>query len=134
MSNYMYVALFEWDSDSNAYAVSFPDLPGCVSFGGNVAEALQMAKDALEGHLLVAEEEGDVIPTASDFKDFIAFIRDKDFIQYVEADTIAARKREDFKTVNKMVTLPNYLVQLGKENNINFSALLQEALRNELNI
>lgn len=134
MPKYMYVAHFEWEEESDAYNVSFPDIPGCLTFGTDVADAIYMAKDALEGYLLVSEDEGDVIPEASSYQSFSQLVREKDFIHYVEADTEAARKREDQKVVNKMVTLPNYLVQLGKENNINFSALLQQALKNELNI
>ncbi|MEK4170554.1 type II toxin-antitoxin system HicB family antitoxin [Lysinibacillus sp. FSL L8-0312] len=134
MPKYMYIAYFEWEEESSVYNVSFPDLAGCVTFGKDVAAAINMARDALEGYLLVLEDDKDDIPKASAYHEFRHNINEQDFIQYIEADTDAARKREDQKTVNKMVTLPNYLVQLGKANNINFSALLQKALKNELNI
>lgn len=130
----MYVAHFEWEEESMAYNVSFPDLPGCLTFGENIVDAMSMAKDALDGYLLVLEDEDDKIPNPSPYHDFSKLISDKDFIQYIEADTDATRRREDQKAVNKMVTLPNYLVQLGKEHNINFSALLQKALKQELSI
>ena len=42
--------------------------------------------------------------------------------------------REKNKSVNKMVTLPKWLIDLGKEKKINFSQVLQEAVKRELNI
>ncbi len=134
MSQYMYIAHFEWEEDSNAYNVSFPDLPGCFTFGSSVAEAIHMAKDALEGFLIVSEDTKEDIPSSSVYQAFTNLITGKDFIQYIEADTDAARRREEQKSVNKMVTLPGYLAQLGKEKDVNFSALLQKALREELNL
>lgn len=44
------------------YTVSVPSLPGCVSYGKNFEEAINMIKDAIEGYLAVAKEEGLLIP------------------------------------------------------------------------
>jgi len=46
-NTYRYMAVFEPDEDGN-YNVSFPALPGCVTFGTSLADAKRMAKDALE--------------------------------------------------------------------------------------
>ena len=43
-------------------------------------------------------------------------------------------RRNSPKTVRKNVSIPEYLVKLGKEKNINFSALLTEALKAKLEI
>ncbi|GEO64403.1 hypothetical protein [Companilactobacillus nantensis] len=43
-------------------------------------------------------------------------------------------RRNNPKTVRKNVTVPEYLVVLGKQQNINFSAVLTEALKNKLDI
>lgn len=42
-----YFAVFEQDKEGN-YNVSFPDLPGCVTFGRSFEEAKQMAQEVLE--------------------------------------------------------------------------------------
>jgi len=47
------------------YGVSVPDLPGCVSAGATVDEALSMAKEAIELHLEGMIEEGGIIPLAT---------------------------------------------------------------------
>lgn len=44
------------------YTVTVPSLPGCVSYGKNFEEAISMIKDAIEGYLAVAKEEGLLIP------------------------------------------------------------------------
>lgn len=42
-----YIAVFTKEKD-NRYSVSFPDLPGCVTFGNNLKHAQKMAKEVLE--------------------------------------------------------------------------------------
>ena len=62
-----YVALIHKDPDSD-YGVSFPDLPGCVSAGSTLDEAIAMAKEALALHIEGLLEDNEVIPvpTAAD--------------------------------------------------------------------
>jgi predicted RNase H-like HicB family nuclease len=47
------------------YGVSVPDLPGCISAGATVDEALAMVREAIELHLEGLIEEGGVIPLAT---------------------------------------------------------------------
>ena len=56
-----YVAYIRRDPGSD-YGVEFPDLPGCITAGTTIDEALAMAEDALAGHLSVMAEHGDPIP------------------------------------------------------------------------
>lgn len=56
-----YVALIHKDDDTS-YGVSFPDLPGCVSAGDTMLEALTNAAEALAGHLALMRADGDRIP------------------------------------------------------------------------
>lgn len=59
-----YIAFLRQDRDSDI-GVDFPDVPGCISAGGTVDEALAMAAEALAGHLALLEERGEPIPTPS---------------------------------------------------------------------
>ena len=61
---YLYYAIFS--KEGHQYNVSFPDLDGAFTCGEDMNDALYMAKDLLEGWLLVAENEGDEIPPASE--------------------------------------------------------------------
>lgn len=129
---YHYYAILEKEDEN--YNVRFPDLPGALTFGEDIEDAIYMAKDALEGHLLVMEDDGDYIPNATDFSELKPLLNDNEQLQLIVADTHLLRIKEENKTVNKMVTLPNYLVELGKEKGINFSHTLQRALKEELGV
>ena len=47
------------------YSVSVPTLPGCLTYGENVDEALEMAKEAIELYIEELQERGEVIPDDS---------------------------------------------------------------------
>lgn len=129
---YMYYAVFTQEKDY--IDITFPDLKGCITFGDNLEEALYMSKDALEGHLLVLEDEKMNIPKPSTYQELQAKLNDNQQLQLINVDTDFIRCREENKAVNKMVTLPKWLVDLGKEKKINFSQVLQQALKNELGV
>jgi len=44
------------------YTITVPSLPGCISYGETFEQAMEMIKDAMEGWLAVAREEGIPIP------------------------------------------------------------------------
>ena len=48
--------------DEGAYSVVVPALPGCVTWGHTVDEALAMARDAIEGHVATLRETGQEVP------------------------------------------------------------------------
>lgn len=131
MKYHFYAVLQQEGNDYNVY---FPDLPGAITFGNDIEDAVFMAQDALEGHLLVMEDDGDDIPTPSEYKELVNDLKADEQLQLVTVDTKLVRIKEENKTVNKMVTLPKYMVVLGKEKGVNFSQTLQRALKEELNI
>lgn len=45
------------------YTVTVPSLPGCVTYGETVEEAVEMAKEAIEAYLESLREHGEEIPT-----------------------------------------------------------------------
>jgi predicted RNase H-like HicB family nuclease len=56
-----YVALIHKDPDSD-YGVSFPDLPGCVTAGSTLDEAIAMAKEAVALHIEGLLEDNEDVP------------------------------------------------------------------------
>lgn len=46
-----YPAVIEYDRAEHAYNVSFPDLPGCLTFGDTLEEAKDNAREALSAYL-----------------------------------------------------------------------------------
>lgn len=53
------------ENGSGSYGVTFVDLPGCVSVGENIDDALRMAAEALSLHVGSMLEDGDPIPPPS---------------------------------------------------------------------
>ncbi|MFD2692381.1 type II toxin-antitoxin system HicB family antitoxin [Sporolactobacillus shoreicorticis] len=57
MAKYIYPAVFDPKIDgSKGYTITFPDLPGCISEGTDIQNALYMARDVLEGFMYILEE------------------------------------------------------------------------------
>lgn len=131
MDKYMYPAVFEAYEDSS-YTVSFPDLPGCITEGDSLTEALAMAKEALELFLWNMEDDNEEIPTPTPPEKIKA--QPGSFIVPIEADMILIRSKMDNKTVNTTVTMPKWLKYQAEKKKINFSQVLQAALKEQLNI
>lgn len=128
--NYIYPAIFTYDDDG--ISVEFPDLPGCLTCGENDEDALYMAKDALRGHLLVAEDFGDDIPEPSKLN--AISLEENQRVILIEICLAAYRKAYQNRAVKKTLTIPAWLNDLAEKENINFSFTLQQAIKEQLNI
>ncbi len=45
------------------YTVIVPSLPGCITFGDTIEEAIKMAREAIELYIASLKEHGEEIPT-----------------------------------------------------------------------
>jgi antitoxin HicB len=50
------------EEDGGGYLVEFPDLPGCMSDGETVEEAIMNGLDAMQGWIAAMRAEGHAIP------------------------------------------------------------------------
>lgn len=132
---YSYLAVFEADQEKGGYTITFPDFPGAISEADSVKEAIYNAREILEIYTILYEDEEKDFPKPSSFKALASKLTsDDDIIQSITVDTEIVRSRERSKVVNKTVTLPSWLVEVGKAHKINFSQLLQKAVREELQV
>jgi predicted RNase H-like HicB family nuclease len=74
-----YVALIRKARDSD-YSVDFPDVPGCVTAGKDLDEALAFAREALAGHLQLLAEDGEALPEASNLEAVMADPENRDAV------------------------------------------------------
>jgi predicted RNase H-like HicB family nuclease len=51
--------------EEGGFTVTVPALPGCVTYGENVDEAIDMAKEAIQLYLEELKERGETIPDDS---------------------------------------------------------------------
>lgn len=124
---YVYPAIFEFENEK--YYVSVPDLSGCHTVGDNLQDAIEMARDAIEMWLCIAEDRKEDIPQPTlDLK------TEKGFVSMIDADTTLYRKMTDNKAVKKTLSIPSWLNAQAELAGVNFSAILQEALIEKLNI
>jgi predicted RNase H-like HicB family nuclease len=75
------------------YSVDVPDLPGCVATATNIEHARQMIAEAIEMHLQMMQQQGEVIPQPSTETSFsVDDTSDEEFCTWVEveAPTVAA--------------------------------------------
>lgn len=128
---YVYPVVFTQDSDGS-YMACAPDLPGMVTCGRTIEEAVDMATDACEMWLWDAEKKKEVIPHASDLKSIS--IEEGQQVALILADTDAYRRRTDSHAVKKTLTIPAWMAYQAEEAGLGLSQLLQEAIRQRLNI
>lgn len=127
---YIYTALFTPIEDGSGYYAKVPDLPGCITTGNSLSDAIDQITDAMAGWLVVAEDEGEEIapPTPQD-----QLCTDSNtIVSLISADTIEYRARTDTRAVRKNVSLPYWMVCLAEKRGINCSQVLQDALRSIL--
>lgn len=130
MAKYLFPAVFT--KESAGFSVDFPDIKNCFTSGETLEEAMEMAQDVLCLTLYGLEQDGKDVPKASAVNDVQH--DDKSFVSLVGCDTIAYRRFYDNKAVKKTLTIPSWLNDMAERSGVNFSGVLQEALKAKLNI
>lgn len=126
---YVYPAILTYE-EGQEIAVTFPDLPGCATSGETDEEAFACGKEALGLHLWGMERDGDDIPEPSRVQDIHTEINE--VIALIEVYMPAIRLSQENRSVNRTVTIPAWLNAKALECGVNFSQVLQEALRREI--
>lgn len=114
-------------TSESKYCVEFPDLLGCFSQGNSLEEAVCLARESLA--IYYAEKEGQLPPASS-----LATIKEKNpnsIIQMVALDTENYMVKP-MRTVNKTLTIPEWLNKLAEKYQVNFSQILRNALISHL--
>ncbi len=125
MNKLFYPALFH-KAEEGGFWVSFPDIPECLTQGDDMAQAYEMAVEALGLALTCREKEQQPIPSSSDPT---AISPEPDsFLAVIEFDMLAYKKRTNSRAVKKTLSIPEWLNEAAMAMNLNFSQVLQEAL------
>lgn len=125
MLNLTYLAVLEPGEDGS-YSISFSDLPGCFSYGDNLAEAQRMAEEAASLHVYGTECDGDEIPTPS--LNLSRESTDGNVVMPVTVHPDLYRAKRDNERIKTNITLPAWLKRIAEEQKVNYSRLLEAAL------
>ena len=127
---YFYPAVFTYEPGQEI-SVDFPDL-GSATSGTDDRDALLSARELLGIVLYGLEEDGAEIPDPSPLSEICLKPNERAVLVDVYMPTV--RERINNRAVNRTITLPAWLNAIAMENNINFSQVLQEALKKKLHI
>lgn len=129
---YAYPAIFTFDKNDNCYYVNFPDIENCFTDGKDLPEAIEMGEDALSLMLCQMEDDGATIPVPTDIKTIKT--KANETLSLVFADTTEYRRITDNKAVKKTLSIPSWLNVMAERKGVNFSAVLQNALKEQLGL
>ena len=128
--------------EENGYSVIFPDLNYLSTCGKSLNEALTMAVDCLAGYLYWLQQDKEMAPepssldkiNLSDVAQELEIKSNDAFVNMVTVDVAEYAKTHFEKSVKKTLTIPAWLNTAALEQNINFSQVLQDALKAKLHI
>ena len=125
MKEYIYPAIFHKNNDGS-FTVTFPDLPGCITEGKTMGNALRMAQAALTQWIDFLHDEKEAIPKASEYSAITP--TEGEAVSLVQADT------RDNRAVKRTVSLPKWMDDKLAEAGFSLSKLVQEAGKQKLEL
>ena len=127
---YFYPAVSTYEPEQEI-AVVFPDL-NCATSGINDDDAFLSARELLGCVLNGLEEDNEEIPSPTSLSQIK--LQDNEKAVLVDVYMPSIRMAQINRSVSRTVTLPAWLNALALEHNINFSQVLQDALKTQLHV
>ena len=131
MKGLTYLAVLE-PSGEKSYSLYFPDMPGCYSDGKNLEDALKNAKDALELHYYGMVKDGEEVPKST------GKVSKEDAEGCVVCPVTiypdVVVEKYNNKKVKTNCTLPSWLKEIAENNHINYSQVLEAAIKQKLGL
>lgn len=113
------------------YTVEFPDLPGCITQGDTFEEAFEMAEDAACGWILTSIEDGEEINAPNSVEPSCT---EPYTVNVMQLDIDDYAIKHSSKSIKKTLSVPQWLNALAESKGVNFSKVLQNALKAELGL
>jgi predicted RNase H-like HicB family nuclease len=125
MAEYVYPAIFHPNEDGS-YTITYPDLPGCISEGKTLGNAMYMAQSALTQWVEYLASTKQDIPAPSNLSEVETAQRE--FANLIRADV------KDGRAVKRTVSIPKWMDEKVSEAGLSLSRVLQDALKERLNV
>jgi len=120
---YVYPAIFHRNKDES-YTITYPDLPGCISEGKTLGNAMYMAQSALTQWIGYLVDKKQKIPSASPAQKIKT--TNGDFVNLICAEV------RNTKAVKRTVSIPKWMDDKVIQSGLSLSRVLQDALRERL--
>lgn len=127
---YEFTAIFQYGEDG--ISISFPDLPGALTCADTTEEGIKNAEEVLGLVLYDMECDEKEIPIPTPFEKIQTNENEKSVMIKVWMPLV--RNELDEQAVKKNLTIPQWLNRMAEAENVNFSKLLQGALKEYLKI
>lgn len=98
--------------------------------GKDIPEAIEMARDAMGIVGIDMQDDGEALPKPSAIASILP--EEGAILTLVDVDFDAYRRKNDMRAVKKNCTIPSWLNDEAEKAGLNFSAVLQEALKARL--
>lgn len=119
----VYPALF-CANDDGSYTITYPDLPGCLSEGKSLENAVYMAQTALSQWIKYLADKKLEIPNPSIIQSIK--VQNGEFVSLIRAEI------KDEHAVKRTVSIPKWMDDKAIESKLSLSRVLQDALREKL--
>ena len=127
MNKLFYPALFH-KAEEGGFWISFPDFPECFTEGDDITQAYEMAVEALGLAVTSRKKEKEEIPAPTEI-DKLSL--EDGILVIVEFDMLEYQKKHNSRAVKKTLSIPAWLNEDAM--GVNFSQVLQEALKEKIN-
>jgi predicted RNase H-like HicB family nuclease len=120
---FVYPAIFHKNEDES-YTIIYPDLPGCISEGKSLGNAIYMAQSALAqwiGYLMDKKQE---LPRATSLQNVKTSTGE--FVSLIRAEA------KDGQAVKRTVSIPRWMNDKAVQSGLSLSRVLQDALNERL--
>ncbi|OFO61487.1 antitoxin HicB [Peptoniphilus sp. HMSC075B08] len=128
---YTFPCIIKFDQEDKIYYVRFPDIEEAFTDGDSLKEAIYNAQEVLGLVIYEREKMGREIPNATES---MIKTEDNESLSYISVWMPLVRDRIEEKSVKKTLTIPKWLNDLAEENNVNFSQLLQVAIKKHIGL
>ena len=102
--------------------------------GVDIQDAIVMARDAIGLVGIDMQDDGEALPEASDIADIQDKVPSGGIVSLVDIDFDEYRRKNEQRTVKKNCTIPSWLNEKAEAAGVNFSAVLQDALKARLHL
>ncbi len=123
IEEYVYPAIFHSNGDGT-FTITYPDLPGCISEGKSLGNAMYMAQSALTQWIEYLLDKQQDIPSSSNVKNIETTA--EEFTSLIRADV------KDSRAVRRTVSIPKWMDDKVIESGLSLSRVLQDALKERL--